>query len=150
MIIKAGSGRSHIKNRMKTVIIVLAIAMFSMSFLNDQPSLQASLTRGKKVYDSYCLPCHLADGGGVPRMNPPLIKTVYVLGDKKRLIGIVLNGMDEPLEIDGETYTNVMTPHGFLKDQEVADVLTYVRNSFGNKASAVTTEEVKGVRAGKK
>lgn len=83
-------------------------------------------------------------------MNPPLIKTVYVLGDKKRLVGIVLNGMDEPLEIDGETYSNVMAPHEFLKDQEIADVLTYVRNSFGNKASAVTAAEVKAIRAEKK
>lgn len=135
---------------MKSVIIVLATAIFSMGFFDHQPSVQASITRGKKLYDTYCLPCHLADGGGVPRMNPPLVKTVYVLGDKKRLIGIVLNGMDEPLEIDGETYSNVMAPHEFLKDHEVADVLTYVRNSFGNKASAITAEEVKTVRAEKK
>lgn len=135
---------------MKSVIILLVSVIFGMGFLEDQPSIQASVTRGKKVYDTYCLPCHLADGGGVPRMNPPLIKTVYVLGDKKRLVGIVLNGMDEPLEIDGETYSNVMAPHEFLKDQEIADVLTYVRNSFGNKASAVTAEEVKTVRAEKK
>ena len=135
---------------MKSVIIVLFAAIFGMGFRNDQPSIQDSITRGKKVYDTYCLPCHLADGGGVPRMNPPLIKTVYVLGDKKRLVGIVLNGMDEPLEIDGETYSNVMAPHEFLKDQEIADVLTYVRNSFGNKASAVTAEEVKAIRAEKK
>lgn len=111
---------------------------------------QDTMARGKKVYESYCLACHMADGGGVPRMNPPLSKTVYVLGDKKRLIGIVLNGMDEPLEIDGETYSNVMAPHAFLKDQEIADVLTYVRNSFGNKASAVTAEEVKAAREEKK
>jgi mono/diheme cytochrome c family protein len=149
-IIKEGSGRSHIRNRMKSVIIILFAAIFSMGFRKDQPSIQDSITRGKKVYDAYCLPCHLADGGGVPRMNPPLIKTVYVLGDKKRLVGIVLNGMDEPLEIDGETYSNVMAPHEFLKDQEIADVLTYVRNSFGNKASAVTAAEVKAIRAEKK
>jgi mono/diheme cytochrome c family protein len=135
---------------MKSVIIILFAAIFSMGFRKDQPSIQDSITRGKKVYDAYCLPCHLADGGGVPRMNPPLIKTVYVLGDKKRLVGIVLNGMDEPLEIDGETYSNVMAPHEFLKDQEIADVLTYVRNSFGNKASAVTAAEVKAIRAEKK
>ncbi|HLO79793.1 MAG TPA: cytochrome c [Chitinophagaceae bacterium] len=135
---------------MRKLIVVLVTASFCMSFIGVQPSLQASITRGKKVYDTYCMPCHMVDGGGVPRMNPPLIKTVYVLGDKKRLIGIVLNGLDEPLEIDGETYSNVMASHAFLKDQEIADVLTYVRNSFGNKATMITPEEVKALREEKK
>jgi mono/diheme cytochrome c family protein len=135
---------------MKRLVFVLAGVPFLVGFFSVQPSVQESIKRGKGVYETYCLACHQADGGGVPRMNPPLAKTVYVLGDKNRLIGIVLNGMDEPLEIDGETYTNVMASHDFLKDQEIADVLTYVRNSFGNKASAVLPDEVKAVRAARK
>ncbi len=116
-----------------------------------QPSPAASIARGKKVYETYCLACHQADGSGVPRLNPPLIKTSFVLGDKKMLIGIVLNGMDQEIEIDGDVYNNVMASHDFLKDQEIADVLTYVRNSFGNKASAISPAEVAAVRAaGKK
>jgi mono/diheme cytochrome c family protein len=132
---------------MRKGLLISFIALTVFSFQEDGLLVQDQMARGKKVYETYCLACHMADGGGVPRMNPPLVKTVYVLGDKKRLIGIVLNGMDEPLEIDGETYSNVMAPHNFLKDQEIADVLTYVRNSFGNKASALTAEEVKTVRA---
>ena len=108
------------------------------------------LANGQKVYNQYCLSCHMADGGGVQNMNPPLIKTTYVLGDKTRLIKIALNGLAEEIEIDGEVYTNVMPSHGFLKDQEIADVLTFVRNSFGNKASAIKVSEVKAVRAEKK
>jgi mono/diheme cytochrome c family protein len=115
-----------------------------------QPSLAESIARGKKVYEAYCLACHQADGTGVPRLNPPLVKTSFVLGDKKTLIGIVLNGFDEPIEIDGDTFSNVMASHDFLKDQEIADVLTYVRNSFGNKAAAVTPTEVAAVRAARK
>ncbi|MFZ9301326.1 MAG: c-type cytochrome [Chitinophagaceae bacterium] len=130
-----------------TRISCIAILIF---FIAAQDSLTASKQRGKKVYDLYCLACHQADGGGVPRMNPPLSKTTYVLGDKKALIKIILNGLDEPIEINGDTYTNVMAPHDFLKDQEIADVLTYVRNSFGNKASLITAAEVKTVRATKK
>jgi mono/diheme cytochrome c family protein len=80
-------------------------------------------------------------------MNPPLVKTTYVLGDKSKLIKIVLNGFDEDVEINGETYSNTMAAHDFMKDQEIADVLTYVRNSFGNKASAVTAAQVKVTRA---
>ena len=116
----------------------------------EQPSPAASIARGKKVYETYCLACHQADGTGVPRLNPPLVKTSFVLGDKKVLIGIVLNGFDEPIEIDGDTFSNVMASHDFLKDQEIADVLTYVRNSFGNKASAVAPAEVATVRTAKK
>jgi len=130
-----------------TRISCIAILIF---FIAAQDSLTTSKQRGKKVYDLYCLACHQADGGGVPRMNPPLSKTTYVLGDKKALIKIILNGLDEPIEINGDTYTNVMAPHDFLKDQEIADVLTYVRNSFGNKASLITVAEVKTVRATKK
>lgn len=102
---------------------------------------------GKKVYDLYCLACHQQDGAGVPRLNPPLVKTTYVLGDKKRLINIVLKGMSEEIEIEGNVYSNIMAPHDFLADQEIADLLTFVRNSFGNKASIVTAAEVKAERA---
>lgn len=109
--------------------------------------LQASIDRGKLLYTQYCMSCHQADGGGVPRMNPPLIKTDYVLGNKTRLIKVLLLGLNENVEIDGEYYSNPMPAQANLKDQEIADVLTFVRNSFGNKASAVTAGEVKTVRA---
>lgn len=112
-----------------------------------RPLSVAALSNGKTVYANTCLPCHMADGGGVPRMNPPLINTPFVLGDKGKLIGIVLNGFSEDIEINGDRYSNVMPPQVQLTDVQVADVLTYVRNSFGNKASAVTAAEVKAVRA---
>jgi len=112
--------------------------------------LKSSIANGKLVYTRICLSCHMADGGGVQNMNPPLVKTTFVLGNKKKLISIVLNGFSENVEINGDTYTNVMASHSYLKDKEIADVLTYVRNSFGNKASAVTALEVKKVRASKK
>jgi len=110
----------------------------------------ASIVRGKVVYQNICLACHMADGKGVPTMNPPLVQTTYVLGDKAALIKIVLNGFKEDVEINGQTFSNNMTPHADLKDRQIADVLTYVRKSFGNKASAVTMAEVKKVRAANK
>src|SRR6202166_4564144 len=82
----------------------------------------ASMARGKIVYTNTCLPCHMADGNGVPMMNPPIINTTYVLGDKTKLITIVLNGFKEDVEINGQTYSNVMTPHKDLTDQQIADV----------------------------
>ncbi len=109
--------------------------------------LATSLTRGAVVYKNVCITCHQADGGGVPNMNPPLIKTEYVLGDKTRLVHIVLAGLAEPIEINGDDYKQHMPAQGYLTDQQVADVLTYVRNNFGNKASAVQVAEVQAVRA---
>lgn len=110
-------------------------------------TFQKSPLPGEKVYKQFCISCHQTDGGGVPNMNPPLIKTEYVLGEKERLIKIVLHGLNENIEIDGEYFTNPMPALNVLKDQQIADVLTYVRNSFGNKASAITAAEVKAVRA---
>jgi mono/diheme cytochrome c family protein len=113
-------------------------------------SLAASIANGKNIYIQNCASCHQTDGGGAGNMNPPLIKTTYVLGDKTTLIKIVLNGFSDNVEINGQTYQNTMASHDFLKDQEIADVLTYVRNSFTNKASAVTASQVKTVRANNK
>ncbi|PSL24543.1 c-type cytochrome [Chitinophaga ginsengisoli] len=107
----------------------------------------AQIAKGKVLYKQYCMTCHQENGTGVPRMNPPLVKTEYVLGDKKRLIGILLNGLNEDVEINGDYFTNPMPSQAALKDQEIADILSYVRNSFGNKASTVSVGEVTAVRA---
>jgi mono/diheme cytochrome c family protein len=115
--------------------------------VNSSNTAASSIAAGKKVFVQYCLSCHQADGAGVQRLNPPLIKTPYVLGDKTKLINIVLKGFSEDVEINGEYYSNTMPTHDFLKDQEIADVLTYVRNSFGNKASAIKLAEVTSARA---
>jgi mono/diheme cytochrome c family protein len=101
---------------------------------------------GKQVYNSVCLACHMADGSGVPGMHPPLIETEWVSGDKERLIKLVLEGMSGKIEVDGETYNSLMPPHSHLTDKQIADVLTYIRKSFGNNASEITTQEVQQVR----
>ncbi|WP_240935520.1 c-type cytochrome [Hymenobacter sp. HDW8] len=106
----------------------------------------ATLAAGKAVYVQNCLTCHLADGGGVDRMNPPLNQTTWVLGDKARLVKVVLNGM-EGEDIDGESYANIMPAFDALTDKQIADLLTYVRNSFGNKATSISAAEVKAIRA---
>ncbi len=144
----------------KQVFLAIALAFGTLSLQAQQrpapkpkpkaaanPALIASLTRGAVVYKNVCITCHMADGGGVPNMNPPLTKTEYVLGDKSRLAHIVLAGLAEPIEIDGNDYKQHMPAQAYLTDQQVADVLTYVRNNFGNKASAVQVAEVKAVRA---
>ena len=130
----------------KIIITTLVVAFFSL-YLFAQTNIKPSVDRGKIVYETYCLTCHQDDGAGVPKLNPSLIQTSYTTGDKKKLIKWVLQGTTDKIAIDGKFYSNNMAPQNYLKDEEIADVLTYIRNSFGNKASAVTAAEVKAVRA---
>lgn len=109
---------------------------------------------GKTIYskEGYCQTCHQPDGNGLSASQfPPLNgATKWVIGNEDRLIKIVLKGVMGPMEVNGRTYPGQvpMTPFGgLLNDKEVAAVLTYVRNSFGNRASVISPEKVKQVRA---
>jgi mono/diheme cytochrome c family protein len=128
-----------------TVCVLSATVLLCLS-ASAQEDLKSSMERGKKVYETTCLPCHQANGSGVPNLNPPLKQTKWVLGDKDTLIKVLLNGMNEEIEINGAYFENTMPAQSALKDEQIADVLTYVRNSFGNKAAAITPEEVKKAR----
>ena len=136
---------------MKKALLAILVFIFATAFaIQQQPAgLKAAIARGKTVYENTCLACHQPDGSGVPNMNPPLVKTKWVLGDKKALTKIVLKGLQGgEIDINGDKFHNPMPPlESVLSDQEIADVLTYVRNSFGNKASLVTVAEVKALRA---
>ncbi len=110
--------------------------------VDEAVALTGRMADGQEVYNTYCRACHMDDGGGVPGMNPPLSGTDWVNGDTDRLIGVVLQGMDEPIEINGETYQNAMAAHAFLNDQQIADVLTFIRQSFGNDAEAIDAQQV--------
>jgi mono/diheme cytochrome c family protein len=107
---------------------------------------------GKAIFarEGYCITCHQQDGKGLAASGfPPLSGSEWVMGNEERLIKVVLKGMAGPIEVNGKKYPGQvpMTPfNGLLRDDEVAAVLTYVRNSFGNKAAAVTPEKVKAVR----
>jgi mono/diheme cytochrome c family protein/glucose/arabinose dehydrogenase len=108
---------------------------------------------GEKIYHQpgYCVTCHQADGRGLPDAGfPPLANTEWVLGDEERLVKIILNGLMGPIEVNGRKYPGhaPMTPYGgLLGDREIASVLTFVRNAFGNSASALSADQVKAVRA---
>jgi mono/diheme cytochrome c family protein len=101
---------------------------------------------GKILYMQFCLSCHMENGEGVPGLYPPLTQTEFVLGDKERLIKIVLLGQEGPIIVKGQPYNNIMTKLDFLGDKEISEVLTFVRSDFGNDADPVTIDEVKAVR----
>ncbi|HJO37717.1 MAG: VOC family protein [Vicinamibacterales bacterium] len=108
----------------------------------------AVLTGGALTYESYCATCHQADGEGDGARFPPIARTEWVSGDKNRLIDLTLNGMEGDIEVNGESYSNVMPQHSFLTDQELGELLTYLRAGFGNDASGVSEEEVRRRRNG--
>lgn len=113
----------------------------------DDSISQATIDNGKKVYNIYCLGCHMEDAMGVPRLNPPLIKSELLLNDKAKSIRIVLRGSEELKGNPDREYKNAMAALSTLSDQEIADVLTFTRNSFGNKAPAIMEAEVRKERA---
>ena len=104
---------------------------------------------GKAVYTQYCLTCHQADGSGVPNMHPPLTPGSWVGKDPNELIAIMMKGLSGKIEVNGEVYKNFMPSQAQLTDEQLADVLSYIRSSFGNNFEPVTPEMVKKVRSGK-
>jgi mono/diheme cytochrome c family protein len=127
---------------------LLAICFLLTAWKQKQPSvLKEKMQRGKKVYALVCLTCHMEDGMGVPRMNPALSKSKLVAGKKTKLIRIILRGSEELKDDPTRKYRNQMAAHDHLTDQQIADVLTFVRNSFGNNGSEITPGDVKYVKA---
>lgn len=102
---------------------------------------------GEGVYKTVCVTCHQADGKGMPGAFPPLAGSSWVAGDPETPIRIVLKGLGGSIEVNGVTFNSMMPPPVGLDDKKIADVLTFVRSSFGNQASAVTVEQVAKVRA---
>jgi mono/diheme cytochrome c family protein len=121
---------------------LIGLVLFSSEKLAAQ-----NMANGKKIYELRCLVCHQADGGGVPNMNAPLDGASNVVGnDIARMVKIIRNGYNERVALDGFYYSNAMTANPDLKDADIADVLTYIRNSWSNKASKVTLAQVQKVK----
>ncbi|MBK1832461.1 c-type cytochrome [Roseibacillus ishigakijimensis] len=99
---------------------------------------------GKQVYETPggCITCHQADGNGLPAAFPPLAGSEWVTGPAENLIRIQLRGLTGAIEVKGETFNSVMPPSVTLNDEQIAAVLTYVRNNFGNEGSPVTPDMV--------
>lgn len=110
--------------------------------------MKDAVSGGAKTYYTYCSACHQKDGGGATGRFPPITNTDWVSGDKERLIRIVLEGMEGSIQVNGETYNGVMPQHSFLSDEEIAEVLTYIRSNFENNASAIELKEVQEIRKG--
>lgn len=107
------------------------------------------MVAGEKIYNRNCLVCHQVTGSGVPGLNPPLKQTEFVTGDIDRLLGIILNGSNVGLVVNGSTYANAMPAFQSLSDEDIAHVSSYIRNNFGNSATEITPSQVAAYRSKK-
>ena len=101
---------------------------------------------GSKIYFSYCSSCHQMNGEGDGNRFPPLVQSDWVNGDRTRLIEVILKGLEGPITIRGKAYNNSMPSHKFLSDNEIAQVLNYVRKTFNNNNDSITAAQVMEVR----
>ncbi|MEE3999056.1 copper-containing nitrite reductase [Tenacibaculum sp. FZY0031] len=112
----------------------------------QEKSLAQKIADGKQIYTKTCFACHQANGEGIPNAFPPLAKSDYLNADVKRAIDIILHGKTGEITVNGQKYNSVMTKQA-LNDQEVADVLTYVYNSWGNNKTNVSVNTVMEVKS---
>ena len=102
---------------------------------------QAAFTKGT------CVACHQPTGMGLPPVFPPLAGSEWIAKSASIAVRNITNGMIGPVTVKGTTYTSMMPPVAGVSDKDIADVVTYVNNSFGNSGAAVTEAEVKAIKA---
>jgi len=112
----------------------------------DVAGLDTQYAKGKSVFLQTCFACHQPNGQGLPNVFPPLAGSDYLMADKQRSIAIVLRGCNGEVSVNGKKYVSSMPALSVLSDRQIADVLSYVRNSWGNSGQAVSAEEVRTVR----
>lgn len=104
--------------------------------------------RGEKLYAAHCAACHQANGQGLAGAFPPLAESDYLAGGTAVVIDVILNGLSGPITVNGKNYNSIMPNLRYLSDSDVADVVTFVMNAWGNPGGNASSAEVAAVRAG--
>jgi mono/diheme cytochrome c family protein len=131
---------------MKTVIVALYFGCMSLPLLLDQDEKTASIARGKSVYMDFCITCHMGNGEGVPKVFPPLAKSDYLIKNREESIRSVKYGQKGEIVVNGIKYNGMMPSPG-LSSEEIADVMNYICNSWGNATKKlVTVSEVESIK----
>jgi nitrite reductase (NO-forming) len=105
------------------------------------------IAAGRSLFQGTCSTCHQPDGKGLPNVFPPLAQSDLLKAEPKRAISIALNGLSGPVVVNGQTFNSVMPPMSQLNDDEIANILTYVLNEWGNAGGQITSQQVASVRA---
>ena len=126
---------------MKTLIgVFIFIAFFQGAILYQKKPLEQSISDGKEIYKDFCLECHLDTGEGVSGVFPPLAKSDYLLNNIDLSIKGIKYGMSGPILVNEEEYDGIMQDQG-LEDQEIADVMNYILNNWGNQSNEIITSD---------
>jgi mono/diheme cytochrome c family protein len=134
-----------VNTRLKLTVWAAACLAAALAVAADPPADAQS--SGQRLYGRHCLSCHQADGGGVPNMQPPIAGGQWVQGDAKALALFVMTGGFGSAERKDGAVDNVMPEFRQLSDEDLAAILSYIREKFGGGASPLTTAEVTEARA---
>lgn len=130
-----------------TVIIVAVTGIFFICTAFFQEfDLAKSIERGKEVYTANCMDCHMSGGIDTQGEYPPLANADYLQKPVDSLINIILQGQTGDIVVNNKTYNDQMLAQNYLSDEQIADVLNYIRNSWGNKMPAVMPPQVTALR----
>lgn len=131
------------KTKLSTIIIAGLISGLSLTAsAGDKPE---SFEQGKKLYSVNCVACHQATGQGIPGAFPPLAGSDY-LADRTQVINVPLKGLSGKVTVNGQDYNSAMPSFAHLADADIAAILTYVTNEWGNEAAEFTADEIKALR----
>lgn len=117
-----------------------SMSEFRTTQMNQNPKLKESMDRGEEAYNNFCITCHMPNGKGVPKTFPPLANSDYLMNNRIKSIKAIKYGLSGEIKVNGETYNMAMARLG-LTNTEVADVMNYITNSWGNENSILITEK---------
>ena len=109
---------------------------------SDDVKLQQYMVQGKEIYKTYCIACHQSEGQGLAKLYPPLTGSDYLMANLERAACGVRNGQYDPITVNGVQYSQIMPGIPSLSDLEIAEVITYVSNSWGNNAGISDVKDV--------
>ena len=123
-------------------IIYLFFVSFIFNFIQKEKSFEESISNGKLIYEDFCIQCHLSNGEGIEKIYPPLNNSDYLLKELDKSIYSIKYGLRGEIIVNGIKYNGVMASQG-LEDDEIADVMNYITNSWDNNLNVqITTKRV--------
>lgn len=108
----------------------------------ERVKLKQYIVQGQKLYTTYCVACHQKEGTGLAQLYPPLANSDYLMADQARAACIIKNGLQGEILVNGVKYNQVMVSNASLTPIEIAEILTYISNSWGNEAGLINVTEV--------
>lgn len=130
------------------VFLVVCTALISTLFINNRQDdiFKESIKRGNEIYSDFCMSCHLPSGKGIANVFPPLANSDFLIEKRVASIRSIKFGLNKEITVNGKKYNGFMATLG-LSDQEIADVMNYITNNWGNKNDKIITiEEVSNIK----